>query len=515
MVEQSRQLWEAELFRLLVENVKDYAIFIVGVDGKVLSWSKGGERLCGWKEEEIKGQSADILFTPEDRQSGVPEKELREALETNRGEDDRWQIRKDGSRFWCSGMVTPLRDENGQLRGFAKIMRDLTEKKLAQEKLQETEAALRIANLQKDRFLAVLSHELRNPLAPIRNTLQIISQLTKDSPQLQLACEMMDRNVRVLTRLIDDLLDLSRIASGKVQIDRELVEVGVIMERGVEMARSTIEVRNHSLIVTLPKEALWIQGDPIRLRQVMMNLLTNAAKYTDEGGKIWFSAEREGDSALIRVRDTGIGIEPDKLPHLFDMFTQVEASSNRTQGGLGIGLSVVRKLVELHGGTVDARSGGRGTGSEFIVRLPVVTTGSIEQGPSLGPAKPTERSLRVLVVDDNADSADSMAMLLKLSGHEAQAVYSGAEALHLAKTHQPQVIFLDLSMPLMDGYQVAQRLQLSLDMSKIVLIAMTGYGHEADRQRSREAGFTYFLVKPADPQQLQELLMVLADERRG
>jgi CheY-like chemotaxis protein len=323
---------------------------------------------------------------------------------------------------------------------------------------------------------------------------------------------MLDRNVGAMTRLVDDLLDLSRIASGKVQINKELVEVSVITERGAEMARPVIDARRHNLTVTLPKDPMWVEGDPVRLGQIVMNLLTNAAKYTSEGGKIWLTAEREGDRATIRVRDTGIGIEPDMLPRIFEMFTQVDTSLNRREGGLGIGLSIVKKIAELHGGVVEARSGGRGTGSEFLIRLPLRTAAPATMDRTKEAAEAATRPLRVLVVDDNADAADSLAMFLKLYGHEVQAVYSGAAALNLVKTYSPQVIILDLSMPVMDGIQVAQRLRLNIDMSKVALIAMTGLGQEGDRQRTRDAGFNYHIVKPPDPQQLQELLTVLAED---
>lgn len=517
------QRWEGELFRLLVENVKDYAIFVVGTDGKVLSWSKGAERLCGWKEEEILGKDAGILFTPEDRRSSEPEKEMGKALEHGRGEDDRWHIRKDGSRFWCSGVMTPLRDEAGLVHGFAKIMRDLTERYRQQEKQRKSEAllrqqhaALQQANQSKDRFLAVLSHELRNPLAPLRNTVQLLQQQTPESSELQQVYNILDRQVRLLTRLVDDLLDLSRITSGKLGINKELIEVSVVLERAVEMARPAIDAHRHNLSVEPLNEPIWLQGDSIRLEQAVINLLTNAAKYTEEGGKIWLSAERQDTNVAIRVRDTGVGLEAEMLPRIFEMFTQVDSSTNRAQGGLGIGLSVVKRIAELHGGSVDARSGGPGTGSEFTLRLPAVLAAIGEKDASYEAAKKAASALRILVVDDNADSADSLALLLKHMGHDVQAVHSGAAAIHVVKHFQPQVILLDLSMPILDGYQVAQRLRLHLDMKQVVLIALTGYGQENERQRTLDAGFAYHLVKPIDPQQLQELLAVLTeDEKRS
>jgi PAS domain S-box-containing protein len=497
-----------ERFRLLVESVKDYAIFLMDPEGRVVSWNAGAERIKGYKDWEIIGQHFSVFYTPEDRQERRPQRGLTTAKDEGTFEDEGWRVRKDGTRFQAHVVITPVYDEAGTHRGFAKVTHDVSERrKWEQEHLREREASIR-----KDQFLAVLSHELRNPLAPIRNVLQVLTQQVASTPVLRQACEMLDRNVRVMTRLVDDLLDLSRIASGKVEINKELVEVSVITERGAEMARPVIDARRHNLTVTLPKDPMWVEGDPVRLGQVVMNLLTNAAKYTGEGGKIWLTAEREGDRATIRVRDTGIGIEPDMLPRIFEMFTQVDTSLNRREGGLGIGLSIVKKIAELHGGVVEARSGGRGTGSEFLIRLPLRTAAPATMDRAKEAGEAATRPLRVLVVDDNADAADSLAMFLKLYGHEVQAVHSGAAALNLVKTYSPQVIILDLSMPVMDGIQVAHRLRLNIDMSKVALIAMTGLGQEGDRQRTRDAGFNYHIVKPPDPQQLQELLTVLAED---
>jgi PAS domain S-box-containing protein len=497
-----------ERFRLLVESVKDYAIFMMDPEGRVVSWNAGAERIKGYKDREIIGQHFSVFYTPEERQDRRPQMGLTTAKDEGTFEDEGWRVRKDGTRFQAHVVITPVYDEAGTHRGFAKITHDVSERrKWEQEHLREREASIR-----KDQFLAVLSHELRNPLTPIRNVLQVLTQQAASTPVLRQACEMMDRNVRVMTRLVDDLLDLSRIASGKVEIKRELVEVSVIMERGAETARPVVDAHRHHLTVTPPKDPMWVEGDPVWLGQVVMNLLTNAAKYTGEGGKIWLTAEREGDRATIRVRDTGIGIEPDKLPRVFEMFTQVDTSLNRTEGGLGVGLSIVKKIVELHGGAVEARSGGRGAGSEFVVRLPLRTAAPARMDQAEDAARAATRPLRVLVVDDNADAADSLAMFLKLYGHDVQAAHSGAAALNLVKTYSPQVIILDLSMPVMDGFQVAQRLRLNIDMSKVALIALTGLGQESDRRRTRDAGFNYHIVKPPDPQQLHELLTVLAED---
>lgn len=499
-----------ERFRLLVESVKDYAVYMMDTEGRIISWNAGAERIKGYKAEEILDRNYSVFFTTEDRRNEKPQQQLRVAKEEGKYEDESWRVRKDGTVFQAHIVVTPVYDEAGAHRGFAKVTQDVTErKKWEQEHLREREA-----NIKKDQFLAVLSHELRNPLAPIRNVVQVLVQQAASQPFLQHACGMLERNVRVLTRLVDDLLDFSRIAAGKVEINKELVEVSVIMERGAEMARPLIEARSHQFMVNLPKEGMWLEGDSVRLEQAIMNLLTNAAKYTEEGGKIWLSAKQEGNQVAIHVRDTGIGIEPNMLEQIFEMFTQVDTSLHRTHGGLGIGLSIVKKIVELHGGTVEVRSGGRGAGSEFIIYLPLKTAVQPVSDRTKA-SRAATRSLRVLVVDDNVDAADSLAMLLKSIGHEAQAVHSGAAALNIVKAYSPQVIVLDLAMPIMDGFQVAQRIGLHLDMSKVVLIALTGLGQEADRRRTQGAGFNYHIIKPVDPQEVQELLTMQADDQNG
>jgi PAS domain S-box-containing protein len=346
-----------ERFRLMVESVKEYAIYMMDAEGRIVSWNAGAERIKGYKAEEVIGKHFSLFYTPEDRQTGNPQRGLETAKEKGKFEDECLRVRKDGSRFQAHVVITPIYDDAGKHRGFAKVTHDATERR----KWEEKHFREREASIKKDQFLAVLSHELRNPLAPIRNVLQLLSQQAATMPSLQQPCEMLERNVRVLNRLVDDLLDLSRITSGKVEINKELVEVSIIMERGAEMARPVIDARRHTLTITPPQEPMWLEGDAVRLGQVIMNLLTNAAKYTDEGGKIWLSAEREGERVAVHVKDTGIGIAPEMLPRVFEMFTQLDASYNRTQGGLGIGLSIVKKTVELHGGAVEVRSGGRGT----------------------------------------------------------------------------------------------------------------------------------------------------------
>jgi PAS domain S-box-containing protein len=485
-----------EQYRLLMENVKDFAIFLLDSTGKIATWNNGAERILGYKEAEIIGQPFSILFIPQDIIKRQPEYELEVARDKGRSEDERWHLRKAGTQFWASGVVTPLWDEEGKLRGYAKVMRDITARKKAETELAE-------ANRRKDEFLAMLGHELRNPLAPIMNALQVLRLEKSVSPNGQQATCVLDRQTKHLARLVDDLLDVSRITSGKVQIRKERVRLHTVINHAVETTRPLIESRRHELAVSLPSESVWLEADPARMEQAIGNLLSNAAKYTEPCGHIWLTAERQGPEAMIHVKDTGIGILPEMLPHVFDLFVQADRSLDRAQGGLGIGLTLVKALVELHQGKVEAYSPGVGKGAEFIVHLPVV--------PEVAPVKPEDfcppppgRPLRLLIVDDNRDTVDSLAMLLRLSGHDVSTADSGPAALQTALSETPDAVVLDLGLPGIDGYEVARRIREKTD--KMLLIAMTGYGQPEDRERSREAGFRHHLVKPVNPVKLQALL---------
>jgi signal transduction histidine kinase/CheY-like chemotaxis protein len=383
----------------------------------------------------------------------------------------------------------------------------------SQEELQE-------AARRKDEFLAVLAHELRNPLAPLRNALEILrladgeDVIGKD----QELTAMMQRQVRYLVRLVDDLLEVSRITRGKLQLRKERVELTQVIEDALETSRPLIESAGHQLVVTLPPDPILLDADPIRLAQVLANLLNNAAKYTDPGGRIGLTSEREGSEVVVRVRDNGIGIPAEMLPRIFDLFTQVDLLSGRAQGGLGIGLTVVRSLVQLHGGSVFAYSAGPGQGSEFTLRLPIAR--EPRQGPRAEKA-PEARSHvgalsrgRVLIVDDNRDAAESLGILLNIMGSEVRVVYDGASALEAMSGFQPAVVLLDLGMPGMDGFQVARRVRQQPVLKEVTLIALTGWGQEEDRRRCREVGFDHHLVKPVDIEALEALLVSLPSFRQ-
>jgi PAS domain S-box-containing protein len=487
-----------ERVRSVVETVVD-GIVTIDEGGTVETFNPAAERLFGYPATEVIGRNVKVLM-PEpyhNAHDGYLANYLRtgEAKVIGIGREVVGR-RKDGTTFPMELAVSEFR--LGDRRYFTGVVRDITERKAAEEALQE-------ADRRKDEFLAALAHELRNPLAPVRNALHLLQQAGNDGTAVEQARGVMERQVAQLARLVDDLLDVSRIARGKLELRRQRVELAVVVGNAVEASRPLIDQMGHELTVTLPPEPVYLDIDPVRVTQVLSNLLNNAAKYTDRGGRIGLSAERQGSDAVVAVRDTGVGIPADKLPHVFEMFTQVEGSSARAQGGLGLGLTLVKRLTEMHGGSVEARSGGPGRGSEFVVRLPVALGPGADRPP---PGGETAAALprRVLVVDDNRDGADSLAMILRLLGNEVRVAYDGAEAVRAAEAFRPDVILLDIGLPKLNGHETARRIRREPWGGRVVLIAVTGWGHEEDRRRSQEAGFDFHLVKPVDPYALMKLL---------
>ncbi|QJW99071.1 response regulator [Frigoriglobus tundricola] len=373
---------------------------------------------------------------------------------------------------------------------------------------RRTADALREADQRKNEFLATLAHELRNPLAPLLNGLQILA-LSQTPEAAVRARAMMERQLRHMVRLVDDLLDISRVTSGKVRLRPEALDLRTAVEAAVEASRPAIEAGGHALTVRLPDEPMWLHADPTRIAQVIGNLLTNAAKYTPNGGRIAVSADRAPGHAVVRVADSGVGIPPDMLPQVFELFTQIGKHLDRAQGGLGIGLALVKRLVEMHGGVVTAESPGPDRGSTFSVRLPLAPEAPRPAAPN-GTARTVRgQSRRVLVVDDNADAAESLSELLALSGHETETAESGPDALVAATRFQPELVFLDIGLPGMNGYEVARALRAEPGRTGVVLVALTGWGAEEDRRRSAEAGFDFHLTKPVEVGQLDALLAKL------
>jgi signal transduction histidine kinase/DNA-binding response OmpR family regulator len=379
---------------------------------------------------------------------------------------------------------------------------------------------------RKNEFLAMLAHELRNPLAPIRNAVKILQQIGADEGDLGWACGVISRQVEQMVRLVDDLLDISRITGGKIQLHKETLDVATAVSYAVETSRPLVEARNQTLSVEMPREPIWVQADKARLSQVLANVLNNAAKYTGDGGRIDLAVGRDGDDVVFRVRDTGIGIPADMLTKVFDLFTQVDRSLDRAEGGLGIGLTLVRRLMEKHGGSVQARSEGPGRGSEFLLRMPALpaagpcvgappspSAGSEGRNGDLGPPGGHQRPSRsrILIVDDNTDAARSLARLVRLAGHDVVTADDGPGALAKIGEFNPEFILLDIGLPGMDGYEVARNIRARPDSGGTVLIALTGYGREEDRNRSRESGFDHHFVKPVE----LDALFALFDCARG
>ncbi len=399
-------------------------------------------------------------------------------------------------RTWLASWY-PLRGTAGEILGVNAAVVEITDRKRDEVRIYRLMAELKNADRRKDEFLATLAHELRGPLAPLSNMLEVIKRAKGDGALLRRACDTMERQLGHMVRLVDDLLDVGRITRNRLELRMGPVELVSIMQQAAETCRAIAEARGHELIVVPPPEPIRLHADAVRLTQVLSNLLNNACKYTEQQGRIRMRAERTGRDAVIAVSDTGIGIPPDRLESVFEMFSQVEESPTRAQGGLGIGLTLVKRLVAMHGGAVEARSEGPGKGSEFIVRLPIpVEPPAPSVDRAAGEAPGTTR--RILVVDDNEDSAASLAMLLKITGNEAYTAYDGPEALRAAERLRPEVILLDIGLPRMDGREVCRRIRERPWGKDVVVIALTGWGQDEDRRRSRDSGFDHHMVKPVD-----------------
>ena len=492
--------------RLLIDSVRDYAIFMLDPTGRVATWNPGAQQLKGYAANDIIGQHFSRFYPDVDVKAGKCEYELEVAGEVGRFEDEGWRVRKDGTQFWANVVISAVREENGTLVGFAKVTRDLTERRRAEEERAALKAAEE-ANRAKDEFLAMLGHELRNPLAPIVTALNLIHMRGEPAPP-ELA--VIERQVNHVVRLVDDLLDVSRIKQGKLELRRHVIEIADVIAKAVEIANPLLEQRRHALTVEAPS-GLTVNADSVRLAQVFGNLLNNAAKYTPEGGRIDVVASRHGADVAVRVTDNGVGIPQDMLGRVFELFVQGKRDTDRAEGGLGIGLTLVRSLVQLHGGSVIATSEGSGRGSSFVVTLPfaVASAGADNTMPASDRSDTAPR--RILLVDDNEDASLLMGDLLTRAGHEVKVVHDGPSALAAVERFTPDVAVLDIGLPVMDGYELAGRLRERLGPG-CRLIALTGYGGQRDRTRSQIAGFSMHLVKPIDAQQLLQAIATPAQE---
>jgi PAS domain S-box-containing protein len=503
-IAETRLRESGECFRFLAESMPQ-KMFTATPDGDVDYFNQQWTEFTGLSFEQIKDWGWTQFIHPDDVDENV--RSWQHSIDT--GEPFQMEHRfrgADGVYRWHLSRARAMRDGDGRVVMWIGSNTDIDDVKRAEESLRE-------ADRRKDEFLATLAHELRNPLAPIRNGLQIMRLAGDDGQSFASVRDMMERQLGQMIRLVDDLLDLSRIDRGKIELRKEQLNAAAVIEAALETSRPLIEAARHQLVVHLPADPLWVMGDLIRLAQVVSNLLNNSAKYTPEGGHLWLTVERRDDQALIRVRDDGMGIPADMLPRIFEMFTQVDRNLKQAQGGLGIGLTLVRRLIEMHGGTVEATSEGAGRGCEFVASLPLVSVQQTadrngqREDESTNDPKPPAR--RILVVDDNKDSADSLGMVLRVMGNEVRTAYDGPSALETAKEFRPAVVLLDIGLPGMSGHEVARKMRETPEVQEALLIAQTGWGQEEDRLRSTEAGFDAHLVKPLDLAALQSLLAKL------
>jgi PAS domain S-box-containing protein len=483
----------------LVESSDD-AIISKDLHSTILSWNAGAERLFGYTASEMIGKPITLLMPPDraDEEPGILER-IRRGDRIDHYETIR--RRKDGKLLDISLSVSPIRDQSGTIVGASKIARDITDRKRAERALLE-------ADRQKNEFLATLAHELRNPLAPIRNSLHIMRLTRGDMGMIDRVQAMLERQVSHMVRLVDDLLEISRVTMGKIDLRMEAVDIEAVMMSAIETSRPLIDAGSHHLHLTLPDHPLVVDGDTVRLSQVVANLVNNAAKYTHPGGNIWVSATQVGDHVEISVRDDGIGILEEQLPRVLDMFTRTERAKQHAQEGLGIGLALAKRLVEMHGGRITAKSAGSDKGSEFVVNLPISVRPPIAEADAPGAKDegPASPRARILVVDDNHDAASSLATLLAILGCDVAVAHDGGTALSLFQSFRPTLVLLDLGMPGMSGYDVARQVRSMPHFDQVTLVALTGWGQDEDRRRTREAGFDHHLVKPVDLDALQLLL---------
>jgi PAS domain S-box-containing protein len=493
-----RQAEEARSLLAAVVESSDDAIVTKTLDGLITSWNPGAERLFGYSADEMLGRPITILIPPDhiDEEPAILERMRRGERISHYPTVRR---RKDGTLIDVSLSVSPLKDADGRIIGASKIARDITQQKKA-------DAAMREQDRRKDEFLATLAHELRNPLAPIRQAALISRSPGATEVQKRWSHDVISRQVRHMSRLLDDLLDISRVTRGMLELRTEMTDIATVVDAAVETARPAIDARQHRFSIRLPDEPVVFAADPLRIAQVLANLLTNAAKYTDPGGAIMLSADATADTVTLCVTDTGIGLEQDTLSRVFTMFSQVESTRDRSEGGLGIGLALSKGLVELHSGRIEVRSAGAGKGSEFRVCLPRRSVGGSPRLERLGArGKPNTRR-RVLIADDNRDAAESLAILLRLEGHEVALATNGREALSVFQALAPQIALLDIGMPELNGYEVAQQIRASASGRETLLIAITGWGQESDKARAAAAGFNHHFTKPVEPSRLFELL---------
>jgi two-component system, chemotaxis family, CheB/CheR fusion protein len=525
-ISQQREAAEAlraseERLRLVIENATEYAIFSMDLQRRITIWNSGAQRLLGYSGAEVVGRAADIIFTPEDRASGDADKEMQTALRDGRAADDRFHQRKDGSRFWASGALMLMRDAQGEAVGFVKILRDQTAARETQQALERSEAELQAADAAKDRFLAVLSHELRNPLASIDSAAALLLASQVEPSEREAAAQIVKRQAGTLKALLDELLDVSRLKLGRLELHPEKIALRDVVQAAVETVQPALVSAAHQLKIELPEHEVELDADRLRIVQVLANLLSNAIKYTPAGGEIALGAKLSGNRVTISLADNGIGIEADQIGRMFEMYEQGQRGTDPSQG-LGIGLALVKNIVELHGGTVEAASPGAGKGTEFRVSLPARRGAARPPAPVPKKTAPgtDERARKqrglILIADDNVDAGWGIARLLEIAGFSTVRVRGGVEALKEARHRHPDAAIIDVGMPDLSGHEVARQIRQNEWGKQMVLIAATGWGQESDERASIESGFDAHMTKPVDLRKLSATVdELLLKKRRG
>ena len=504
---------DRQMFVTLVENSTDF-IGICDVEGIPFFINRAGLEMVGLESiDEAKRKRIQEFFFPEDQQKIIDEF-LPAVLNDGHGEIEvRFRHFRTGEARWMAYKVLPIKNAANHPVAFATVSQDVTERKRLADDLQRLAADLSDADRRKNEFLATLAHELRNPLAPMSNMLEVVKRADGDGEVLKRAHETLERQLGQMVRLVDDLLDLNRVTHDRLELRRSEVELSPVIQQAVEVARPLVDSAGHQLILDLPDEPVYLNADRNRLAQLFGNLLNNSCKYTRPGGTVSLSAKLVDHNVVVTVKDNGAGIPQDKLNSIFDMFMQVDGTAERSQGGLGIGLTLVKRLTEMHGGSIEARSDGEGKGSEFVVRLPVLDRSSVAQ-QERDAESVAQPQRRVLIVDDNRDSAESLAILLQITGNKTYTAHDGVEAVEAIKKYRPEVVLLDIGLPRLDGHEVCRRVREEPWGKDIVVIALTGWGQEDDRRKSEEAGFNGHLVKPVDYDKLQDLLASLTTNVR-
>ncbi len=518
-----------DAYRLLVQEVKDYAIFMLDPKGRILSWNSGAQRLKGYSADDIIGKHFSIFYEKRDVADQKPQRELEIAATEGRIEDEGWRLRKDGTRFWANVVITALHDDNGKLRGFAKVTRDMTERRRVEEavrrekaqlerRVQERTEQLEKANRAKDEFIATLSHELRTPITSITGWVQMLQDSSLTPLQQRKALEVIDRNLAVQARLIDDLLNVSRIVAGKLRLDLQPLQPAPLVEETIESLLPTAKAKGLKLTRELDDRIGPVQIDPPRFHQIVWNLLINALKFTPKAGQIHVTLKRIDSSVVLQISDSGEGIDEEFLPHVFERFQQADTSNTRKHGGLGVGLTIVKYLVELHGGTVWAESAGRHKGATFGVRLPVPALRSIARIGSQRVAETDKGELknaRILIVEDEPDTREMLGYALKQRGAKPVCAPSAKAALRMLQKHRYDLIISDIDMPDVDGYTFMRKVRaLKSPAAEVPAIALTAYAAEEDRLLAIEAGFNAHLPKPVALAELVHVAGKLIGSRR-